>query len=116
MPGAIAALDNTFLALADPTRRAILQRLAQGEARVTEIARPFRVSLNAISKHIQILERAKLIRRRRSGREHWISAEPKALDEAAQWITEQRAFWNDRLDALEALLLAEDEAAKEKKK
>lgn len=99
-----AALDDTMLALADPTRRAILSRLAAGEARVTDLAAPFAMSLNAVSKHIRILERATLVRRRRSGREHVLSLNPAPLDEAAAWIEQQRAFWNTSLDALERAL------------
>ncbi|HYD88187.1 MAG TPA: metalloregulator ArsR/SmtB family transcription factor [Vitreimonas sp.] len=105
---AAAALDATMLALADPTRRAILSRLSAGEARVTEIAAPFEMSLNAVSKHIRMLERADLVRRRRAGREHYLSLNPKPLDAAADWIEQQRTFWNNRLDALERAL-AEDE-------
>ena len=96
-----ASLDRTLAALADPTRRAILRRLAQGEARVTELARPFAISLNSVSKHIRMLERAHLVRRRRAGREHVLSLDPRPLDEAARWIEAQRAFWAGRLDALE---------------
>lgn len=102
------ALDTTLLALADPTRRAILQRLSSGEARVTEVARPFDMSLNAVSKHILVLERAKLVRRRKVGREHYLSYRPEPLDEAAQWIERTRTFWASRLDALEKLLRDED--------
>ena len=105
-----ANLDQTLLALADPTRRAILQRLSRGEARVTELAQPFDMSLNAVSKHIRILERADLVRRRTAGREHFLSFNRQQLDELATWIETQRAEWNARLDALEALLNAEDEA------
>lgn len=97
-------LDDTMLALADPTRRAILQRLGAGEARVTDLAAPFAMSLNAVSKHIRILERASLVQRRRAGREHVLSLNPAPLDEAAAWIEEQRQFWNARLDALERAL------------
>jgi DNA-binding transcriptional ArsR family regulator len=96
-----AGLDQTLLALADPTRRAILQRLARGEARVTELARPFAISLNSVSKHIRMLERARLVRRRRVGREHRLAFDPQPLDEAAAWIEAQRTFWTARLDALE---------------
>jgi DNA-binding transcriptional ArsR family regulator len=103
-----ADLDRTLLALADPTRRAILERLSGGEARVTELARPFAMSLNAVSKHIRTLERARLIRRRRAGRDHYLSIDPRPLDAASAWIEEQRAAWNARLDALDALLRAED--------
>jgi len=104
------------MALADPTRRAILQRLSEGEARVTELAQPFDMSLNAVSKHIRILERADLVRRRTAGREHLLSFNRKQLDEVAAWIESQRAFWNARLDALELLLKAEDAAASPTKK
>jgi DNA-binding transcriptional ArsR family regulator len=101
-------LDHTLTALADPTRRAILQRLSRGEARVTELARPFPVSLNAVSKHIRMLERAHLVRRRRVGREHLLSINPAPLDEAVAWMHAQRALWTARLEALDALLIAED--------
>ena len=102
-------LDQTLTALADPTRRAILRRLSQGEARVTEVARPFAMSLNSVSKHIRMLERARLVRRRRAGREHLLSFDPEPLDEAAAWIEAQRAFWSARLDALERELSKPDE-------
>jgi DNA-binding transcriptional ArsR family regulator len=106
-----AGLDETLIALADPTRRAILARLSRGEARVTELADPFAMSLNAVSKHIRMLERARLVRRRRSGREHRLSLDPRPLHEAARWLEAQRALWVARLDALEDLLRAEDRAA-----
>jgi DNA-binding transcriptional ArsR family regulator len=101
------ALDDTMLALSDGTRRAILQRLAAGEARVTELAAPFAMSLNAVSKHIRLLERAALVKRRKAGREHFLSLNAAPLDEAAAWIEQQRNLWNTRLDALERAL-AED--------
>src|SRR5579871_6718658 len=101
-------LDLTLTALADPTRRAILQRLSRGEARVTELAAPFPISLNSVSKHIRILERARLVRRRRVGKEHLLSLDQHPLEEAATWMAAQRNIWNSRLDALEALLDAED--------
>jgi len=95
-----AHLDRTMMALADPTRRAILKHLSQKEARVTEIARPFDMSLNAVSKHILILERARLVHRRRQGREHFLTANPEPLNEAADWIDEYRRTWEERLDRL----------------
>lgn len=104
-------LDHTLMALADPTRRAILQRLSKGEARVTELAEPFAISLNSVSKHIRILERARLVKRSRVGREHILSINPQPLDEAAGWIEAQRALWTERLNALDALLQAEDTKA-----
>src|SRR6187455_2155483 len=94
-------LDQTLMALADPTRRAILDRLSGGEARVTDLARPFAMSLNAVSKHIRMLERARLVTRRKAGRDHFLSINPKPLDEAAAWIEARRGEWNARLDALD---------------
>ena len=105
-----ATLDDTLIALADPTRRAILRRLSTGEARVTELAQPFEISLNSVSKHIRILERGRLVTRRRSGREHIISINPDSLDETLRWIEEQRSLWTARLHALDRLLQEEDEA------
>ncbi len=110
-----ATVDQTLLALADPTRRAILQRLSRGPARVTEVAEPFDISLNSVSKHIRALERARLVRRRREGREHILSFNPQPLDELAAWIDEKRAFWSARLDALERELRAEDNATRRKR-
>jgi DNA-binding transcriptional ArsR family regulator len=105
-----ADLDRTLVAMADPTRRAILRRLSTGEARVTDLAAPFPISLNSVSKHIRVLERADLVRRRRVGREHFMSLNPRALDGAAEWIEEQRSSWTRRLNALDVLLAAEDRA------
>jgi DNA-binding transcriptional ArsR family regulator len=101
-------LDDTLVALADETRRSILQRLAAGEARVTEIAAPFDISLNSVSKHIRILERAGLVRRRVAGRDHFLSLDPKPMDAVSAWIQRERAAWAARLDRLEAALRAED--------
>jgi DNA-binding transcriptional ArsR family regulator len=103
-------LDDTLLALADPTRRAILQRLSRGEARVTELARPFAMSLNAVSKHIRMLERARLVRRRRVGREHLLSLDPQPLFDATAWLAEQTALWTARLRRLDDLLQEQDAA------
>ena len=103
-PGSDVELDQTLVALADPTRRAILRRLMQGEARVTEVARPFDMSLNAVSKHIRMLERAGLVTRRKVWREHFVSFNPAPLDDVTRWIEEQKAFWTIRLDALADLL------------
>jgi DNA-binding transcriptional ArsR family regulator len=110
----MSELDRTMAALADPTRRAILRRLMRGPARVTEVARPFRVSLNAISKHVRALEGARLVRRRREGRDHWLSFEAGPLDEVAEWIARQRAEWTARLEAMDRLLQAEDEDVEKK--
>jgi len=104
-------LDDTLIALADETRRRILKRLATGEARVTEVAEPFDISLNSVSKHIRLLERAGLVRRRFEGRDHFLSLDPKPFDELSEWMTRTREFWNSRLDALEAALHADDAIA-----
>lgn len=97
-----------MLALADPTRRKLLARLSRGEARVTDLAAPLPISLNAVSKHIKILERAKLVRRQIRGRDHYLSLDPRPLDHAAQWIETQRARWTARLCKLDQLLQEED--------
>jgi DNA-binding transcriptional ArsR family regulator len=110
MPRASSPSQFTWIALADPTRRSILERLSHGEARVTELARPYAMSLNAVSKHIRVLERARLIRRRRAGRDHFLSFNPDGLAGAAAWIAAQRSLWMSRLDALDALLQSEDAA------
>jgi DNA-binding transcriptional ArsR family regulator len=107
-------LDDTLVALADETRRTILKRLAAGDARVTEIAAPFDISLNSVSKHIRILERAGLVRRRVEGRDHFLSLDPAPLDATAAWMQRERAAWTTRLDRLEAALRAEDAIAKAK--
>jgi DNA-binding transcriptional ArsR family regulator len=99
-----AALDRTFAALSDPTRRAIVGRLARGPARVTDIAQRFPVSLNAVSKHLKVLESAGLIKRRRTGREHHLALRPGPLREIARWTSHYQRFWNQELDALGAFL------------
>ena len=91
-----------FEALADPTRRAILDRLARGPARVTDVAAPFAMSLNAVSKHVKVLEHARLVKRTRQGREHTLELQPEPLREVARWASRFDRYWNDRLDRLEA--------------
>jgi DNA-binding transcriptional ArsR family regulator len=108
-PQSTVTLDATFAALADPTRRAILTRLRSGPATVGELAEPFEVSAPAISKHLALLERRGLIRRRREGRHHRVSLDARPLEEAERWLARYRRFWEARLDALESHL----EAAKE---
>ena len=93
------AVDRTFSALGDPTRRAIVQRLAMGEATVTELAQPFPVSLPAISKHLGILEAAGLLVRKRTGRIHRCQLNVEPLREASQWIEYYAAFWKTQLDS-----------------
>ena len=102
------ALDSAFAALSDPTRRAIVGRLARGPARVTDVAERFTVSLNAISKHLKVLERAGLVRRHRSGREHRLELRATPLREVARWALRYERFWNEKLDALEAFLKEEN--------
>ena len=104
-------LDDTLIALADDTRRRILRRLASGEARVTEVAEPFEISLNSVSKHIRLLERAGLVERRVAGRDHFLSLQRKPFDELTEWMLQTSRFWNSRLDALEAALRADDAIA-----
>jgi DNA-binding transcriptional ArsR family regulator len=100
-----AALDAVFGAIADPTRRAILQQLASNPARVTDIAKNFPVSLNAVSKHLMVLQRAGLVRQDAQGRDRICSLNAQPLREASAWIEEMRAFWELRLDALERHLV-----------
>jgi DNA-binding transcriptional ArsR family regulator len=93
-------LDRTFGALADRTRRAIIGRLARGDATVGELARPFRVSRPAISQHLRVLERAGLVRRTRDGRLSRCRLDAAGMRDAAEWVERYRAFWTGRLDAL----------------
>lgn len=94
-------LDRTLAALADPTRRAILARLAEGEAKVTDIAKPYDISLNAVSKHLRVLERAGLLRREVRGREHVLFYDGGPLAEVGTWLERHRRFWSRSLDRLE---------------
>jgi DNA-binding transcriptional ArsR family regulator len=96
-----APTEAVWIALADPTRRAIVERLTRGPTRVTDIAAPFEMSLNAVSKHIKVLEAARLLRRTRQGREHTIELDPKPLREVAQWASDIERFWSERLDRIE---------------
>ncbi len=104
------ALSLTFAALADPTRRAILARLAQGEAAVTELAEPFAMSLPAISKHIKVLERAGLVARGREAQWRPCRLEAARLGEVAAWLDRYRQFWDQRLDRLDDYLTQLQEA------
>jgi DNA-binding transcriptional ArsR family regulator len=103
-------LDDVFHALADPTRRAMLRSLAAGERNIGELAAPFRMSFAAASKHVKVLENAGLVRRRVQGRSHICRIEPAPLAAAEQWLRYYERFWTKRLDALDALLQAEDRA------
>jgi DNA-binding transcriptional ArsR family regulator len=110
-----ANLDDILTALADPTRRAILERLSHGDGRVTDVAEPFPISLNSVSKHVRLLERAGLVRRHVHGREHVLSFNAHPLDSAAEWIESHRALWKGRLRALDALLKQEDRERRRRK-
>lgn len=103
-------IDQTFAALADPTRRAILARLASGEASVGEIAKPFEMSLPAVSKHLKVLEQAGLLERRRDGRTLYCRMDPQPLEDVSAWIARQRAFWEGSLDSLANYLATTPEA------
>jgi len=103
----IADLDSAFAALADGTRRAIVERLAVGEACVTDLAAPFRMSLPAVSKHLRVLESAGLVRRRRAGRAHLLSLAGEPMGAAAQWLEQHRRFWEGSFDRLAAMLAEE---------
>jgi DNA-binding transcriptional ArsR family regulator len=111
-----ASLDATFAALADPTRRAILARLALGETSVTELAAPFEMSMPAISKHLKVLEKAGLIDRGREAQTRPSRLNAAALKTAAEWIDEYRKFWEESFDRLDAYLqkLQADGKAKQK--
>ncbi len=98
------SLDTTFAALADPTRRAILARLALGEATVMELAQPFAMTQPAISKHIKVLEKAGLISRGRDAQRRPCKIKPEALDEAMTWLEEYRRLWEANYERLDALL------------
>lgn len=101
---ASTALDNTMIALADPTRRAIMEKLFQGPARVTDLAEPFAMSLNSVSKHIKILERAQLVQRQKVGREHILTFNPQPLNDAIAWMSDKREQGSTTLDKFAALM------------
>ncbi len=109
-------LTATFAALADPTRRAILARLALGETSVTELAKPFRISMPAVSRHLKVLERAGLISRGREAQWRPCRLDAGPLKEAASWIEEYRRFWSAHVDALERLLDRMDPSTPTKRK
>jgi DNA-binding transcriptional ArsR family regulator len=108
----MTALDATFTALADPTRRAIVARLARGDATVNELAEPFDMSLPAVSKHLKVLERSGLISRSRHAQYRPCHLEREALDVAADWIEENRRIWAERFDQLDRHLRDIQQAAR----
>jgi DNA-binding transcriptional ArsR family regulator len=99
-------LDATFAALSDATRRGILARLAQGEASVSDLAAPYDISLPAVSKHLRVLERAKLVARRKEGRVNRCRLAAAPMKDAAEWIERYRQFWEEQFDALARFLKA----------
>ena len=103
-----AALDGVFHALADPTRRAMLRTLAGGQRNIGELAAPHQMSFAAASKHVRVLERAGLVRRRIEGRAHVCSIEPAPMAAADAWLRFYEGYWSGKLDALEAALRADD--------
>ena len=109
---AIDQLTETFAALADPTRRAILTRLADGEATVNELAEPFPITVQAVSKHLKVLERAGLITRGRSAQLRPSRLHGARLGEATEWLEKYRPFWQERLDRLDERLQTPDRSPK----
>lgn len=105
-------INPVFAAIADPTRRAILDRLASGPARISDVAEPFAMTLTAVSKHVRILERAGLVRRTRRGREHQLELDGRPLRLVADWTSHYARFWTERLDRLEAHFSAKRAASK----
>ena len=101
-------LDQVYDAIADPTRRTILGILAEGETNVGTLAERFPISLNGVSKHVKVLERAGLVQRTVLGREHRLRLNAEPMREASEWLDHYRAFWTDRLAALETYLLSKD--------
>ena len=97
-------LDRTYAALADPTRRALLVALRDGDARITDLADPLPMTFAGVARHVRVLEDAGLISRDIRGREHWLSVRPEGLSRAERWIDEQTTFWSKRADALAARL------------
>jgi DNA-binding transcriptional ArsR family regulator len=97
-------LDRAYAALADPTRRRLLEALRRGDARITDLAAPLPMTFAGVSRHVGVLESAGLVRREKRGREHWLSLEPSGLGAAQRWIDEQNEFWATRTDALSARL------------
>ncbi|MDH4982478.1 metalloregulator ArsR/SmtB family transcription factor [Hyphomicrobium sp. D-2] len=109
-------LDQTFSALADPTRRAIVARLAEGEASVGQLARPFAMALPSLMKHIRVLETGGLVETEKRGRVRTCRLKPAGMQSVETWLAEQRAIWGARLDRLEAYAMALEQATEKKAK
>jgi DNA-binding transcriptional ArsR family regulator len=95
-------LGQVLSAVSDPTRRAIIDHLARGRSRVTDVAEPFAISLNSVSKHVKVLEAAGIVRRLRQGREHVLELNAAPLQDVSRWAQRYERFWNERLDRIEA--------------
>ena len=104
MPNQTASLDRVFQALADPTRRAVVERLCYGPASVSDLAQPFRMALPSFSQHLEVLEHCGLVRSRKSGRVRTYRLAPRRLKVAEHWLETQRMHWDRRLDQLDAFL------------
>jgi DNA-binding transcriptional ArsR family regulator len=104
-----ANFDRASAAISDPTRRAILERLARGSARISDVAEPFAMSLTGFCKHVRVLERAGLVRRTRRGRENTLQLSPEPLREIARWILNYEHFWNARLERLQQFFASQKE-------
>jgi DNA-binding transcriptional ArsR family regulator len=105
-------VDSVLAAIADPTRRAILDRLARGPARISDVAEPFAMTLTGFCKHVKVLERAGLVQRTRRGRENTLRLSPKPLREVARWVLKYEQFWNERLDRLEEFFATQKEKSR----
>jgi len=105
-------LDHIIVAISDPTRRAIISRLARGPTRISDVAAPFSMALTGVCKHVRVLERAGLVRRTRHGRENTLELSAEPLRDVARWISRYERFWNARLDRLEGFFAAKQEKSK----
>lgn len=112
MPNHVTQLDGVFQALADPTRRAVLERLSSGPAPTSELARPFKMALPSFLQHLGVLETSGLVKSQKKGRVRTYQLSPRPLKEAEHWMSRQRAMWERRLDQLDSYLMA----LKEKKR
>lgn len=110
------ALDRVFHALADPTRRAIVERLTHGSASVSELAAPMRMSLAAVMQHLQVLEDSRLVRTQKQGRVRTCAVDPDVLARAEAWLSSRRAFWESQFDRLAAMLADDQKRRKRRKK
>ena len=108
----VTNIDRVAAAISDPTRRAIIERLARGPARISEVAGPFPMSLTGFCKHVRVLERAGLVRRTRHGRDNTLELRPEPLRDVARWILKYEQFWNARLDRLEKFFATQKEKSR----